>query len=140
MTASISIARLNSDQKDFDQALSKLLAWNDETDQQVTETVQNILNDVRRDGDQALIETTNKFDRRSVSKMSELELSSDQMDMARQNLDPKICQALEVAAERVKDYHQHQLQESWSYTEKEWHGSRPASDGHGTRWRLCPWR
>ena len=119
MSSPISISRLNSDQEDFDQALSKLLAWNDETDQQVTETVKNILSDVRSRGDQALIETTNKFDRRSVSKMSELELSRDQLDIARQNLDPKICQALEAAAERVKDYHQHQLQESWSYTEKD---------------------
>ena len=75
MSSPISISRLNPDQEDFDQALSQLLAWNDETDQQVTETVQNILSDVRSRGDQALIETTNKFDRRSVSKMSELELS-----------------------------------------------------------------
>ena len=119
MDSPLSIARLNSEQTDFNQALSQLLAWNDETDQQVSETVNNILGDIRHRGDQALIETTNRFDRRSVSDMSELELSKDQLEMARQNLESSIRQALEAAAERVKAYHQHQLQASWCYAEKD---------------------
>ncbi len=113
----VAITRLDSAQADFEQALAKLLAWNDDTDQQVTETVQTILRDVKSRGDQAVIETTNRFDRRSVSMMSDLELNKTQLDKARKELDPKITKALEAAADRVKNYHQHQLQKSWSYTE-----------------------
>lgn len=117
MTDAVKITSLSTEQTDFDQALSKLLAWNDETDQKVTETVRQILQDVRSKGDQVLIETTNKFDRRSVTDISELELQQDQLHQAKKDLDPNVRQALEAAAERIKNYHLKQLQESWSYTE-----------------------
>lgn len=113
----MNITRLNASQADFDQALRKLLAWNDETDQQVSNTVSAIISDIRQRGDAALIDCTNRFDRRSVTAIAELVVSSEQLQTARQKLDPKVCQALEDAARRVSDYHQHQLQASWSYTE-----------------------
>ncbi|MFK8067656.1 MAG: histidinol dehydrogenase [Gammaproteobacteria bacterium] len=119
MSDVINISYLNTDQSDFYQALKQLLAWNDETDQKVTETVRAILYDVREKGDQILIETTNRFDRRSVSKISELELTKAQLNKAKQELDADVLGALEAAAERIREYHLHQLQTSWSYTEKD---------------------
>ncbi len=113
----MNITRLNAEQDDFDQALKKLLSWNDETDQQVTATVQQIIKDIRRRGDAALIEYTNRFDRRAVSDIAELELSADALHSARENLDPTVRSALGAAAQRIRDYHDHQNQTTWQYTE-----------------------
>lgn len=118
--SSITITRLNTQQADFDDKLASLLAWNDETDQQVTQTVQEIIRKVRRGGkeaDRALIDYTNRFDRRDVTEMSQLELAASELDAAKEQLDPDVRRALEAAAQRIEDYHQHQRQDSWSYTE-----------------------
>ncbi len=119
MIKTFKIICLDTSQPEFDRALDDLLAWNDETDTQVHDTVREIIRKVREAGDQAVIELTNRFDRRSVSTMTDLELDQEQLEQARTDLDPSIREALEAAAERIRDYHQHQLQKSWRYTEED---------------------
>lgn len=113
----MNITRLRTDQADFDSALQTLLAWNDETDHQVHETVRSIIDAIRADGDAALINFTNQFDRRQVKAMTELELDREVLDNARDTLDPAVRDALEKAADRVRRYHEKQNQTSWQYTE-----------------------
>jgi histidinol dehydrogenase len=79
--------------------------------------VTNIVNDVRSRGDEALIEYTNKFDRTSASTMADLELTQEQLQAALDGLDEKQRTALITAADRVRDYHEKQKQDSWQYTE-----------------------
>lgn len=81
------------------------------------ETVTNIVNDVRARGDDALIEYTNRFDRMSVSSMVDLELTQKQLQDALDGLDDAKRNALLVAAQRVRDYHDKQKQDSWQYSE-----------------------
>ncbi|MDQ4427690.1 histidinol dehydrogenase, partial [Thalassolituus sp.] len=81
------------------------------------EAVTNIVNDVRSRGDEALIEYTNKFDRTSASTMADLELTQEQLQAALDGLDEKQRTALITAADRVRDYHEKQKQDSWQYTE-----------------------
>ncbi len=119
MSGAINISCLSIDQLGFEQDLTRLLAWNDETDQKVTETVRGILDDVRKKGDQILIETTNQFDRRTVSEISELALQRAELDQAKLELDSDVREALDAAAERIREYHLHQLQTSWSYAEED---------------------
>ena len=113
----MSIKRLNSTDTDFWNTLETLLAWEGVSDAAVNNTVTDIIAAVRQRGDAALIEYTNRFDRMSVSSMAELEISQLRLQQALQNITPTQRQALEKAAERVRSYHQHQKQESWSYTE-----------------------
>jgi len=72
----IDISQLNSKQDDFWQQLDQALAWKSVDEDQVINTVKNIIADVRKRGDEAIIEYTNKFDRLNTKDISELEISS----------------------------------------------------------------
>jgi histidinol dehydrogenase len=111
------IRRLDSAQADFDQQLEQLLAWDSVSDNQVAATVDEILTQVKARGDAAVLEYTNRFDRRSVQSMQELEVSAEQLQAALQQIGSEARAALEAAAGRIRDYHQRQRQDSWQYTE-----------------------
>ena len=111
------IKRLTTTQTDYQQQMDTLLAWEGVSDDQVNSTVKDILKNIRLRGDEALIEYTNKFDRMNVSSMKELTFTKEQIDTAYNNIPADQREALEVAAERVRSYHEHQIMESWSYTE-----------------------
>lgn len=111
----VNIKRLNASQSDFDSSLTTLLAWDDSVDHQVNETVRHILHQVKTRGDQAVLEYTKQFDRLSVASVAELEMSQDRLQQALNAIPRDQRDALEQAAERVRDYHQRQNQESWQY-------------------------
>lgn len=111
------INRLDAEQADFAEALAKLLAWESVSDARVAAVVDDILQQVRARGDAAVLEYTNRFDRRSATAMSELLVSSTQLHAALKMISPEQRQALELAATRIRQYHEHQRQESWRYTE-----------------------
>lgn len=113
----VNIKRLDASAGDFWEQLEQLLAWEGVSDERVKRTVQDILADVRRRGDPALVEYTNRLDRMHAESMTELEIEHRRLDEALAGLPPEQRTALERAAERVRAYHQHQRQDSWSYTE-----------------------
>jgi histidinol dehydrogenase len=113
----MNIKRLSTSQDDYQSQMETLLAWEGVSDEQVNTTVRDILKDIRLRGDDALIEYTNKFDRMNVSSMKELTFSKEQLDTAYENIPADQREALETAADRVRSYHEHQVMESWSYTE-----------------------
>jgi histidinol dehydrogenase len=113
----INITRLSTDSSDFVQELDRLLAWEQTTDSEVAKTVTAILDDVRRRGDEALLEYTRQFDRVETASAAALELSDDDLRAALAVIDDDHRQALEAAAARVRVYAEHQKMESWSYTE-----------------------
>lgn len=113
------IKRLNSNENNFQSQLEDLLAWEGVSDEQVSSTVRNIIKDVRKRGDEALVEYTNKFDRMNISSIKELIMTNKQMDDALENIPADQRTALETAASRVRSYHDHQKMESWSFKEKD---------------------
>jgi histidinol dehydrogenase len=112
----IQIKRLNSTDVDFGQALEKLLAFEDAQDESIYATVSAILADIKKRGDEALLEYTRRFDRLEVAA-AELELPLTRLDEALRRLPADQRKALEQAALRVRAYHEKQLAHSWSYTE-----------------------
>jgi histidinol dehydrogenase len=110
-------ARLDSSQPDFLTRLDRLLHFDDATDASIESTVSGILADVKARGDQAVVEYTNKFDRMSASTLAELELPRVRLERALATLPEDRKTALEAAAERVRRYHERQVQTSWTYTE-----------------------
>ena len=110
----ININRLNTNSSDFVKELERLLAWEQTTDSEVVTTVTAILDDVRRRGDEALLEYTRQFDRVEVANAAALELSGDDLRAALAAIDDDHRQALEAAAARVRAYAEHQRIESWS--------------------------
>ncbi|MAR01792.1 MAG: histidinol dehydrogenase [Oceanospirillaceae bacterium] len=109
--------RLSTQDSAFNAQLDDLLAWESVSDIEVQQSVTHIVTEVRRRGDDALVEFTNRFDRMSVASMAELELSQEQLQAALDSLPAAEKQALTTAAERVRAYHEKQRQDSWSYTE-----------------------
>lgn len=113
----MNITRLSTRQADFDVRLAKLLAFEETADEKLEATVTGILADVRKRGDAAVLEYTNRFDRLAATSMSALELPKSELKAAFDGLPAEQRGALEQAARRVTAYHQKQVQHSWSYTE-----------------------
>ncbi len=111
------IKKLQYSQSDFWPQLETLLDWEGVSDASVNQTVRDILALVKAKGDEALVELTNKFDRMNATSMAELEISLDRAEAALKRIPAEQREALEQAAERVRRYHEHQKQPSWSYTE-----------------------
>ena len=113
----MNIKRLSTQQADFAGQLNSLLAFEETADEKLEATVASILVDVKRRGDAALLEYTQRFDRLSAGNAAALELPKDELRAAFEGLPVAQRTALEQAAQRVTAYHQKQLQSSWSYTE-----------------------
>ena len=111
------IARLSTQQADFQEKLSKLLAWESVSNTDVAKTVDDIIANIRSTGDDALISYTNQFDKMSVNSMADLTIELSELKQAFDTLNDKEKTALQTAADRVRGYHQKQKQETWTYTE-----------------------
>lgn len=84
---------------------------------EVTQTVQEILQAVKKQGDSALVDYTNRFDNFSAENFSDLIVSKDQLQTSLDRIDEVQRQALSHAAERIRRYHEKQKQTSWHYEE-----------------------
>ncbi|MFC4259577.1 histidinol dehydrogenase [Marinobacter lacisalsi] len=111
----LTITRLSASEAGFDDALSRLLAWEDSVDHQVNESVRHILSEVKLRGDEAVMEFTARFDQLEVASMAELEISAARLEQALEAIPSEQRDALEAAADRIRDYHQRQKQDSWQY-------------------------
>ncbi len=111
------IARLDTSTPDFHQRLDALLAWESVSDEGVNRTVRGILDDVRARGDLAVLEYTRRFDRLEAATIAGLELDQARLRRALAEIPTDHRAALELAAQRVRAYHEHQKADSWSYTE-----------------------
>ncbi|WGL17969.1 histidinol dehydrogenase [Microbulbifer bruguierae] len=114
-----SIRRLDAGNDEFSSQLDQLLAWESVADQQVEAAVTEILSAVRARGDAAVIEYTNRFDRRQLQSAAGFCLDKPALQAALGRIPAASRAALEVAAQRVRDYHKHQLQSSWQYRESD---------------------
>lgn len=113
----LSLTRLTVGQAGFDEKLDQLLAWESVSDREVNKTVDGILSDVKQRGDAAVVEYTNRFDRLTANGIADLEISQTELQAALDGLGDKERDALRVAAQRIQDYHKHQVQDSWQYQE-----------------------
>ena len=117
MSEAASIGRLDSRDAGFDQRLAALLAWEPAQDEAIERVVADIVRDVRRRGDAALLDYTRRFDRIEVADAAALEVSQDELRAALGSLGVAERDALQAAAERVRSFHAHQSGQSWSYVE-----------------------
>ena len=112
------IKRLDSSDSAFADELTALLSSSAEPAPEVVATVNDIIADIRARGDEALLEYTNRFDRRQA-ELSDLEISVDELNAAVERIPVAVKQGLEHAAARIKEFHEHQKQATWSYQDSE---------------------
>lgn len=117
MTSEIKVRRFSSIDSDFQIKLKTLLAFETAQDDSVDEVVASILKDVKSRGDAAVLDYTNRFDKTTASTLSQLEISQSELVAALNGLPVQQRDALQSAAERVRNYHEKQLMTSWQYTE-----------------------
>jgi histidinol dehydrogenase len=111
------IRRITEQDPDFGSSLNELCSVNVHSDFDLTALVSSIVNDVRLRGDSALIEYTNKFDKRETT-VSALEISRDEINSKRDEISISLMNSLEFAADRIQRYASRQKLESWSYTDE----------------------
>jgi histidinol dehydrogenase len=110
--------RLNSFSSDFDSAIDALLAFHEERDSDLPGKVAQIISAVRAEGDAALLEYTNQFDRRAVTDAADLVLDRSELSAALEGLELEEREALAVAAQRIQAFHEAQKGASWSFKDE----------------------
>lgn len=113
------IARLSTRDSDFPARLQALLAFEATQDDSIESAVTEIVRAVRSRGDQAVLDFTSRFDELDAQSMDALQLHSDVLRVALDNLPAAQRSALEAAATRIRVYHERQKASSWSYTEQD---------------------
>ncbi|MFT6446266.1 histidinol dehydrogenase [Sulfitobacter pontiacus] len=101
---------LDFDQPDFEQAFTALLSAKREDSPDVDDTVAEIIAQVRSKGDAAVIELTQKFDRITLTPDT-LRITAAEVDAAVAEVSYADRTALELAAARIRAYHERQLPE-----------------------------
>jgi len=102
------LRRLSTRSPGFGAKLAALTRYDAAQDPVVQKTVRKILADVRKRGDAAVREYTKKFDRVSPKDFSLTSLKA---------IPPEHAGALRAAHERIRAFHEKQIQESWQFTE-----------------------
>ena len=111
------ISILSSKNEDFDTQLSSLISWEASSNEEINNSVRRIIEEVKNNGDSSVLSFTSEFDLLNAKSISELVISKESLQKSYNNLNQKQKDALCIAAERIKSYHQMQKQESWNYTD-----------------------
>ena len=101
--------RLKTGEAGFEQAFRRLVQDRRESDENVSRDVSLILADVRQRGDAALAELTAKFDGHTLASDDDWRIPLDACRAAFDELKPDLRAALELAAQRIRAYHEAQL-------------------------------
>ena len=111
--------RLSTRDPGFDAELSALTRYEAAQDAAVEEAVKRIIADVQARGDAAILEYSRRFDRVEAGTLAELEVPRDRMQQALAALPKDPAQALRHAHDRIRAFHERQLQKSWDYAESD---------------------
>ena len=121
MSSQVKIKRLNSKDVGFKETLFSSLSLPMADDEAIDAAVVKILSAVKEQGDEAVLSFTKQFDRLNVSHVSELEIPRKDLEQAYNSLPAEQKNALDIAAKRVRAYHEKQKIEagchSWEYEE-----------------------
>ena len=115
----MSIRRLNTQQPDFAAKFSELVAVDSSVDPEITRRAEAIVQDVRARGDEAVLEYTNRFDHMDAKSVAEFRLTEEDLKEALETLPKDQKDALTQAAQRIREFHEHELGQSWSITEED---------------------
>jgi histidinol dehydrogenase len=106
--------KIISTRKEIDAFLKKLRTRNAAVDRSIVRTVEDILTNVRRNGDAAVLKYTRRFDDRKAAR---LRVSASEISRAARKADPKVMKAFGVSARRIRRFHEMQKERSWSFSE-----------------------
>ena len=112
------IKTLSSSENNFKSQLKSILHVDSASNDEIIKVVNAIVDEVKNNGDKALLEFTKKLDGVNVKSIKELEITQHELDDSLNKILPSQKIALEKAAFRVADYHRRQLTNSWDYRDE----------------------
>ena len=113
------INKLSSQHEDFDSQLSSLISWESVSNNDVNKIVDEIIAEIQNKGDKALLNYTVELDLVEVNSISDLIISKEKLKKSFDDLNDIQKNALTISADRIKSYHQKQLQKTWTYKEED---------------------
>ncbi len=108
---------IQTNEPHFKSVFAELLGRGKMDMEQVSLTVKGLIDDIRSEGDGALIRHIEKFDRWSPKEGCDLRIDPDAMKKAYDALEPTLKASLHMAYDRIRAYHEKQLPKSWFDTE-----------------------
>ena len=111
------IRRLDTADPRFDAELDALLSWEARESAQIARTAADIVAEVRVDGDSALLRLTRRHDGLNVAAVGDLEVDPDELARSLERLPDADRDALRLAADRIRSYHERQPRGDFSYTD-----------------------
>ncbi len=111
----MNIKRLKSTDNNFLSELKILLTFDDSDNEEIIKATNEIVNEVKKTGDQALLDFTKKFDNVNTNNVQALEILQDELEDSLNKISNETRKFLEIAAGRINEYHLKQKVESWTY-------------------------
>ena len=109
---------IRASQPSFAGEIERIMNRGNVLDERVLESVAEIIKNVSKRGDEALIAYTEKFDGISLD-FSALEVDPDEVENAVSSLDPEDFNLFRLAADRIEKFHEKQRLQSWSYVDED---------------------
>ncbi len=110
--------QLSSSDTHFQQHFARIVEARRETDSDVASVVQDILRTVRGGGDDALVKYTQRFDGYSLAEDADWIITPERCEEAYGQIEAEQREALDLAAARIRAYHEAQLPEDRDYTDE----------------------
>ncbi len=112
------VLRLNSTDAGFEAKFEDLLASKREVSEDVDQVVREIIDHVRLNGDEAVLEYTARFDRLDASNMAELSVTEEEIENALNSVPAETLDALTFAHDRIFAHHRRQMPQDDRYTDE----------------------
>ena len=106
---------INYSDEDFKDKFNNLIFDERKLNKRINVAVSNIIEKIRKNGDDSLNYYVKKFDKIKSSKISELFISKKSLKSAYDGLRKEQKKALKIAADRIKKFHKHQIPKNFSY-------------------------
>lgn len=103
---------IDSKQKDIATELKRIVNRGEAATEEVAAAVKEVVERVRKQGDPAVIEYTEKFDRARLT-LKDIRVSPEEIKAAYANVDQKKVDALKLAAQNIRLFHEKQKISSW---------------------------
>ncbi|MCD8339463.1 MAG: histidinol dehydrogenase [Burkholderiales bacterium] len=113
----MAIRQLNTLDPNFEEQFSKLVAVDSSVDPEITKRAEAIVDDVKKRGDEAVLEYTNRFDGTNFTSMDQLIIPQEKLQEAYQNLPEEQKDALRKAADRIRKFHEREVDKTWMMEE-----------------------
>jgi histidinol dehydrogenase len=103
---------IDSQQKDIVAELKRIINRGETATEDAAQTVKEIVERVRKEGDPAVLDYTEKFDRVSLT-LKNIRVTPEEIKDAYSRVEPKKVDALKLAAVNIRSFHEKQKLSSW---------------------------